>query len=119
MPVTTSYTPTEILAFGPKPCALPVTIKSNVSLPKGQVIARLTATGLYEAYNNAGSGGVEVASGILAEAVDTTSAGTNRATEAAMYVGGNFVESRLTGLDSNAITDLNGRSVPGRDLFIF
>ena len=56
--------------------------------------------------------GAMSAKGILTENVDAT----NEDVVNAMYISGNFVESKLTGLDAQAKEDLSGRSVNG--LFI-
>ena len=97
-------------------------IKKGVTLLSGQgviaagtVIARQTASKKYVVYNNAGSGGAEVADGILAEAVDTAS-GDKLGN---VYFGGAFKLDKLTGLDSNAIADLNGYSDADRNFFSF
>jgi len=119
MPTTTTYTPTEIIFQGPKPQAIPVTIVSGLNLAKGTVLGRVTATGKYAAYNDANSNGTEVASGILAEAINTSSSGFNSDMESAMYIEGVFTEANLVGLDANAKTDLNGRTIPGRGIFKF
>lgn len=119
MPTTTTWTPIEILAYTQNPAAIPVTIASGQNLAKGTVLGRITASGLYSAYNNGNSDGTEVADGILKDVVNASSTGTNQDTESAMYVEGAFLEDQLTGLDSNAKTDLNGRTVTARNIFKF
>lgn len=117
---TVSYSTSEIVALACCECVkVPVTIKSGLDLAKGTVLGRITASGLYGAYNDGNNDGTEVASGVLAYAVDSSSAGLNRDVDAPMYIKGAFVESLLTGIDANGKTDLNGRTVPGRDIFIF
>ena len=119
-----TYTPVEIEAglFKSYP-KMSVTIASGQNLKKGTVIGRITASGLYSEYNDANADGTEVASGILAMDVDASSTGEDRDVDASMYVGGAFHEDRLGGTNSNldaaAIADLGGRSVPGRNVFIF
>lgn len=84
-------------------------------LPAGTVLARQTSTKKYVLYDNGGSGGAEIAVGILAERTDTTDgdcAGN-------MIIGGILKYSHLSGLDSAGITDLNGRTDTNRDWFKF
>ena len=59
-------------------------------------------------FNTTAAGG-RTAKGILTENVDASSG----AEVSAMYVEGNFVESKLTGLDAQAKESLNGRSIAG------
>lgn len=121
MPETTTFTPSNILAYALEtpPNSVPITVKSGQNLPAGQVVARETDTGKYVAYNDAGSNGVNVASGILPYAVNASSTGQNRDVDAPMWTGNApLIESVLTGLDANAKTDLGGRSLPGRDVFL-
>lgn len=120
--ITQTFTPKEII-YSRKDLAqtVPVTIKAGVTYDVGQVIARKTSTGLYEAYDPAGGGGVEQASGILAVAVDTSSAGLNEATVARMYLPTRVVyyEDQLVGLDASALLDLGkGVSIAGRNLVV-
>jgi hypothetical protein len=90
-------------------------------LPAGTVIAHETATKKYVVYNNAGSGGAQVAKGILLERTDTglSAAGTSADCAANIVLGGSMKLSALSGLDAAAITVLNGRSDAERDAFIF
>lgn len=91
----------------------------NGFIPSGIVLAKITATGLYGPYNNAGAGGLEVAAGLLAftakvpnEAVTTVDTG------AALLEHGIVIESKLpiaggtTGsIDAAGKTDLAGRVI--------
>lgn len=116
----TSYTTKEIEAGVNMPCpTIPVTIASGLDLAKGTVLGRITASGLYGAYNDGNSDGTEVASGVLASAVNSSSTGQNRPVDSPMHIGGAFYEDQLVGVDAAAIVDLKARSVPGRNLFIF
>ena len=47
-------------------------VSGSGPLPTGTVLGKITASGKYGVYDNAGSGGVEVAAAILAEPVDAT-----------------------------------------------
>jgi len=106
---TTTADPTEILVSGHgTEERLSITIASGAgALAKGTVIAQYNtgaASGTFGAYNDAGSNGLNTAKGILSDKVDATASGA----QGNMYVHGTFYESKLTGLDSNAKTDLKG-----------
>ena len=49
-----------------------VIVAGSGPLPTGTVLGKITASGKYGVYDNAGPGGVETAAAILAEAVDAT-----------------------------------------------
>lgn len=113
MPVTATYTPKQLFygSYQGNP-PVTVTIGTGKQLAVGTVLGVITATGLYDAYDNGASNGLEVALGILTVAVDTTSAGTNEATPVPMFVGGAMVNtSALVGYDSNAATDFKARAI--------
>lgn len=124
MPITIGdYTARNIVANGDPPRGVPVTIKSGVTYLAGQLLARKTSDGLYEAHDNDGSGGLEVCSGVLAQNVDTTDA-NGGAQPAVMYVSdGHLVASLIVSKDADALAaalvDLKARILPGRDIFIF
>lgn len=108
-PVTTTYQGKEIRARGDQALfpKRPVTITSAESaLLAGTILGRITASGLYKAYSDVAVDGSEVAQGILVAAVDPVTEGRDVPT--AMYVGGIFVESELTGIDAAAKADLGG-----------
>lgn len=98
-----------------------VTIKGGQGLlAAGTVLGRETATKKYLAYNNADSpAGIGVARGVLFEGVNTGSASPAGDMLGNIIYGGTLKLSKLTGLDANAITDLNGRTDAERDWFIF
>lgn len=104
---STSVTPTEILASSHY-VKQGITIASGAgALVKGQVVAQHNtgvASGCFADYDNAGSGGLDVAKGILCDAFDATASGVM----GSMYTHGTVYEDRLTGLDANAKTDLKG-----------
>jgi hypothetical protein len=114
--------PGDILAaYGAGILKKGVTIKGGQGLlVAGQVIARETATKKYVAYDTGGAGGAEVARGVLAEGVNT---GTGTSPVGDMLgniiYGGTLKLSKLTDLDGDAVTALNGRSDVERDWFIF
>lgn len=108
----TVYSQNEILAHGTAHLAYAMSIQMNGSLgalPAGTILGRLSSGGYGVPYNNGGSGGAEIAVGILAR--NLADNGTNKET-VAMYTAGYFVEANLTGLDSAAKTDLAAISHP-------
>lgn len=81
-----------------------ITIVSGAGvLAAGTVLGKITATGLYDAYDNGDSDGTETAAGILMYRVDAT----NGDTPASLMTHGNVRSGSLTGVDSAAITDLS------------
>lgn len=87
-----------------------VTDFPNGFIPSGVVLAKITASGLYGPYDDAGAGGLEVAVGFLAVTVAApTEAAATQDIAAALYWHGEVVESMLPtnhGLDAAAKTDL-------------
>lgn len=109
---STTYTPTEIRASGDEalfPTTIVTVSSAQAALTAGTVLGIITASGLAIAYSDAAVDGSEVAKGILA--VDVDAAGEGRDKPVPMYIGGQFVESRLTALDAAAKADLNGASM--------
>lgn len=74
-------------------------------LPVGTVLARKTSDKKYYVYNNAGSGGLETARGVLRRAVDTGAAGSADQL-GNIVVSGILKLSLVSGADSAALTDL-------------
>ena len=106
MPTTTTFAASkEILAYAGQqnPMAIPVSFAQGKQLARGTVLGRVTSTGLYDAYNSGGSGGLGVATGILKDNIDTTAAGVNMEFSAAMYIEGCFTKNNLTGWDSTGL----------------
>ncbi len=86
----------------------PATIVSGAGvLLKGTVLGIITATGEFDAYADAGAGGLDVAKAILAEDVDATSA----AVKCSVYFAGDFNEDALTGLTAAAKVDFIGTPI--------
>lgn len=87
-----------------------VTAFPNGFIPSGVVLARITATGLYGPYNDAGAGGLEVAAGFLAVTVAApVGAPATADILGALYWHGEVIESFLPtghGLDAAGRTDL-------------
>lgn len=74
----------------------------------GTPLARLTATGLYVPYNNAGSGGAETLAGFLFSPVKMKSGGAD--VQGALFEHGRVVESNLPiAIDAAGKTDVAGR----------
>ena len=77
----------------------------------GRVLARNSVSGIYDAYDSAGASGLDVAKAILLEglqAEDTVSA--SGAVVPALF-GGEVFKDKLVGLDSDAITDLDAKTI--------
>lgn len=109
---STTYTPTEIRASGDEalfPTTIVTVTSAQAAMVAGTVLGIITASGLAAMYNDASIDGTEVARGILA--VDVDAAGEGRDKPVPMYVGGLFVESKLTSFDAAAAADLNGKSM--------
>lgn len=78
------------------------------ALPAGQVLGKITASGLYTVYNNAAVDGTEVAAAILYAPVADSAANQ----KAAVIVRHAEVdESLLTGLDATGKTDLQALGI--------
>ena len=93
-----------------------VTLTGGIGiLPAGTVLGIVTATGRFSVYDNALSNGTEVARGVLRKRVDTT----DGPVLANMVIAGIITNSKLSGMDSNAITDLNGSADTVTDRFRF
>lgn len=104
---TTEYEGIEIRARGHEAQFVrrSVTVAAaQTAISAGTILGRVTDTGLYVAYDDAGDDGRELARGILAEGVNPV--GEGRAVPVTMYVSGRFVEARLTGIDAAAKADL-------------
>lgn len=95
---------------------LPVRLAYNSDgYPAGQVLGRNTTSGLYVKYTGSGASGIDVARAVLFDAHAVEDFDSTAATGSTMGVGifGGctvFVD-KLTGLDSDAIDDLNGVSI--------
>lgn len=109
---TTTYTPAEIRASGDE-AGFPTTnvtlASTQTAIVAGTVLGIVSASGLAVAYSDIAADGSEVAVGILA--VDADPATEGRAIPVPMYIGGQFVESKLTGFDAATAADLHGISM--------
>jgi len=87
----------------------------------GEVLARNTVTGLYQKYSDSGSSGLNDAVAVLARKcaaseftnTDTHSLANSVLTQA--IIAGTVFYSKLTGIDTNGVTDLRGKIVIGAD----
>lgn len=105
-----------------------VNFSASKTIAKGTVLGRVASTNKWEAYNDAGNTGVEVARGIAMYSIVTDSSGnvyygTSAASEqgnydltAPIYISGDFFVADLTGLDANGLADMKGWIVYGDDL---
>lgn len=107
---------------------LPIKLAPSLTLAKGTVLGRITASNLWAAYDDALSTGVEVARAILQIDVATDASGNHfygaqasseqgeSHTHAPAYVSGNFRVADLTGIDANGLADLKGSLIYGDTL---
>jgi len=80
----------------------PVTIVSGAGvLTKGTVLGRVTASKKYDAYADAGAGGLDVARSVLTEDVDATSADV----VTTAWFAGVFNDAAITGITDAARED--------------
>ena len=82
-----------------------VVMAGSGQLPTGTVLGKITASGKYGVYDNAGTGGIEVAAAILAEPVDATSGDVEGAAVvryAKIAPGGLTWKATLTAADKTA-----------------
>jgi len=78
----------------------------------GTVLARNTTSGQYQAYAAGGPSGTGTAASILFEDVDVSEfAATSGTVFARGIFGGEVFQGKLIGLDANAISNLNARSI--------
>jgi hypothetical protein len=75
----------------------------------GQVVARNSVSGYWDAYSNGASSGLGTAAGVLFH--DLLDAPSGMAAAAQIIVKGELYQQKLIGLDSNAISNLGARSV--------
>lgn len=117
--ITNTYTPKNIIYSGCEPASIPVTIKTGVQYAPGQALAYNTSTTLYEAYVNGGSNGLGTSAGILADFVDTTTAGGGEVELTRMYVNRGILQVAQLTYDTGGLTAL-GRIVEaaGRNLLV-
>jgi hypothetical protein len=89
----------------------------SLTLAKGTVVGKITASGLYKAYASGNADGSQIPVGLTRYRVvtDASSNITNLAeygitpTTAPIFHEGEFLLADLTGLDDNAVAVLNGR----------
>lgn len=113
---TAEVKPADILASYARLTQRGVTIKSGQGvIEAGTLLARETSSKKYVVYNNGGSGGAEVAKGVLRQSVDTADGDAM----GNLVVSGILKDSLLTGVDSGALADLNARQDTANDLFVF
>jgi hypothetical protein len=74
-------------------------------LKAGTLVGKVTATGKYRPYNDAGSGGVETAAGIVMETLNLRDGDVI----AGLMLHGSVLEARCTGVNAAAKVDLAGR----------
>ena len=78
----------------------------------GTVMARNNVSGLYQAYNDAGSSGINTATGILFNDIDVTDfADASSSVLQNVIIAGQVYYTKLTGIDANGLVDLGARVV--------
>jgi hypothetical protein len=85
----------------------------------GQVMAQRISDKKWVKYNNGGSGGAEVARGVLRRGVDTGADTDARVFQGNIVISGILKLDRITGSDSAAVADLNARTDTVLNMFIF
>jgi hypothetical protein len=85
----------------------------------GQVMAQRSSDKKWVKYNNGGSGGAEVARGVLRRGVDTGADSSARVFQGNIVISGILKLDRITGSDSAAVADLNARTDSVLNMFIF
>lgn len=98
-------------------------VAANQTFAKGQVLGILSDGGTLTAYNDAGSGGAEVAKAICPVACTSDGSGVitveggNLLGETEdtipVFIGGYFFTADLTGIDANGLADMQGRLLWG------
>jgi len=92
-----------------KPFSRPVQIKQGVSYAPGQALGIVAATSLAQAFDETASDGSQFCVGILAEYVDTTTAGLNATCPALAYIGQCLLRTdQLVGVTAAALRHLGG-----------
>ncbi len=104
----TRYDRPQIVATEQDKCEyVPIVVIAGADLPAGQVVGRITASGLYANYDNAETDGTEDAVGILTEDADAASA----AVTTRMLITGVVFDAKLTGSNAAALVDLFARQI--------
>jgi hypothetical protein len=105
-----------------------IKLAPSLTLAKGTVLGRITASNLWAAYNNANANGTEVARAILQYDVVTDAGGLHyyggqASSEQGQgepsvpaYMCGDFFGADLVGLDAAGLADLFARLIFGDDL---
>lgn len=92
---------------------LPVRLAySSSGYSAGTVLARNSVSGEYAAYDNGASSGLDTAKAVLFENINSSEFGsTTGSTLARAIFGGEVYKDKLVGLDSNAETDLDAKTI--------
>lgn len=78
--------------------------------PAGTVLARNSVSGLYQAYDDGGSSGLNTAKCVMLDEFSVSEFEDTDATALARGIfGGELFYSKLIGIDANGITDLGGK----------
>jgi hypothetical protein len=99
-----------------------VNFAPNLTLAKGTILGKITATGKYAAYDNGAATGVETALPLITQYAVTTNADGNVTnfdqwggvdSSAPCYTRGDFRTEDLANLDAAAVTDIKATIVTG------
>lgn len=112
--------PEEILASYARFTQKGVTLLGGQGiLPAGTALGRITASKKYALYDNGNDDGTEDCAGFLRQQTDTGTEAAPKDVLGNIVISGVLKNSKLSGEDANAITDLNARVDTARDWFIF
>ncbi len=111
--------PEEILASMARFTQKGVTLAGGQGILRaGTALGRVTATRKYVVYDNGGSDGSEACKGFLRDSVDLGVGVASKDMLGNIVLSGILKNSKLSGVDANAITDLNARVDADRDWLI-
>lgn len=104
---------------------------ASTTIAKGTVLGEVTATGKLDAYDDNATNGLETAVAISTYDVITDASGNHYLGDSAVpnpsnpplaevpvYICGIFASADLTGVDTNGLTDLKARTLPGSNYYI-
>lgn len=112
--------PEEILASMARFTQKGVTLAGGQGILRaGTALGRVTATRKYRVYANGAGDGTETCKGALRDSVDTGVGAASKDMLGNIVLSGILKSSKLSGIDANAIVDLNARQDMDRDWLIF
>lgn len=104
LPVVTTSHPSQFVVPGYKQVSKGVVFSSGLQLAAGTLVSKLTSganSGQWVAYDHSGTHGEAIPCGVLAQNLDTTTAGNGANVQSyAVHLGGGFAPGSLTGTDA-------------------